>query len=304
MKKTMIAIPLLSVVMLTACGSENPVSSERKVSETGVIDTAVAALLPQGAFTVTGGFNNSDGPVSTIDGYVKYGTDPNGKDCESEYIMTREGTDATTENIPTKLRSIRTAGALSWYQDISNPAKPGEWRDHADTETPMIMMLFGPTMVADDWGVGAVEGAGNGQLCAIPLMARIMKLENGELVYDIKRAEATVKARWDRWTERYIDAVGVTGQERKIWVDLLKETGLPSFNTTMESTKLIKVTNNVDGSYEITQLQPTGIVSVRLLFTPTTERNIEPITGKSYFEKVTEEVKNSGLTPSEFLTRE
>ncbi len=304
MKKTLIAVSLLSVAMLTACGTQNPTTSAKKVSETGVIDTAVAALLPQGEFTVTGEFSNSDGPVTTIDGYVKYGTDPNGKDCESEYIMTKTGPDAPTEFVPTKVRTVRTAGALSWYQDISNPTKPGEWRDHADMGAPGVVMLFGPTLVADDWGVGAVEGAGNGQLCAIPLMARIMKLENGELTYDIKRAEATIKARWDRWAERYIDAVGVTGVERTIAVDLLKETGLPSFRSIMESTKMIKVTKNADDSYEITQTQPSGIISVRLLFKPSTERAIEPVAGKSSFDRVAEEVKNSGLTPSEFLNKE
>jgi hypothetical protein len=303
MKKSMFAVSLLSVSLLSACGTESTTPVTTKPVEAGPIDMAVSALLPQGSFTVTGGFTNTEGPVTAIDGYVKYGTDPDGKDCEADYTLTNVRDDAATSTFTTKQRSVRSAGATSWYQNISDPAKPSEWLDHTDPNSLQIPLLFVPNIIADDYGVGPVDGAGNGQLCAMPLMARIMKIENGQLAYDIKRAEATVKARSDRWAEGYIDAVGATGRDRQVAVELLQEIGRPSFSTMMERTK-IKVTKNADGSYEITQSQPTGFVSVRLLFTPTTERSVEPVSGTTYFAKVTEEVKNSGLTPREYLLRE
>jgi hypothetical protein len=71
----------------------------------------------------------------------------------------------------------------------------------------------------------------------------------------------------------------------------------------MERTR-IKITRTDDGSYEIVQMQPSGFVSVRLLFTPTAERSIEPVGGMTYFAKVTQEVKDSGLTPLEFLDKD
>ena len=302
MKKSLIVVSLFSVIMLTACGTQDPAPSKTNTAETGIIDAAVAALLPQGTFTVTGEFSNSEGPYTAIDGYVKYGTDPDGKDCEADYTLTNVSDNAATSTLTTKQRSVRSAGATSWHQNISDPAKPGEWLDHADPASAQIVLLFAPNLIADDYGVGPVDGAGNGQLCAIPLMARIMKLENGELAFDTKRAEATVKARSDRWAEGFIDAVGVTGLKRKIAVDMLKELSLPSYSSIMELVK-IKVTRNDDGSYEIAQMQPSGFVSLRMLLTPTAERTIEPVSGTTYFAKVTEEVKNSGLTPSEFLDK-
>jgi hypothetical protein len=308
MKNILIAVSLLSVTLLSACSAENPVAVETKQPASSAIDAAVAMLLPHGAFAVTGGFSNSEGPTTAIEGFVKYGTDLDGKDCESEYTVTDLKHDPATSSFTTKQRSVRTVGASGLHQDISDPAKPGEWVDHADPASPQIALLFVPNLIADDYGVGPVDGAGNGQLCAIPLLARTMKLStgeltNGELAFDTKRAEATSKARSDRWAERYIDAVGVTGPERETAVELLKELSLPNFSTTMERTR-IKITRTDDGSYEIVQMQPTGFVSVRLLFTPTAERSIEPVSGKTYFAKVAEEVKASGLTPLEFLDKD
>lgn len=303
MKKTLIAVSLLSVALLTACGTESPAPVATKPSVAGAIDPAVAALLPQGSFAVTGGFANSEGPFSAIDGYVKYGTDPDGKDCEADYTITDVRTNVDTSSLTAKQRSVRSAGATSWYQNISNPAKPGEWVDNADPDSAQIMLLFTPNLIADDYGVGAVEGAGSGELCAIPLMARIMTISNGGLAFDTKRAAATVAARNDRWVEGYIDAVGVTGADRQKWVDVLRELGRPSFNNIMKQSA-IKVTKNDDGSYEITQSKMDGTIVTRLLFTPTAERSVEPVSGTTYFSKVAEEVKNSGLTPLEFLNKD
>lgn len=300
---TLIAVSLLSVTLLTACSSESPNSITKKLVEAGAIDPAVSALLPQGSFIVTGGFTSSEGPTFAIDGYVKYGTDPDGKDCEADYTLTDVRDDDATSTLATKQRNVRSAGSISWYQDISNPAQPGDWVDHANPNGPTLPLLFVPSIIADDLGVGAVDGAGNGQLCAIPLMARVMTLEEGELVFDIKRANETSKARSDRWAEGFIDAVGVTGEVRQYAVDELKALLTPSFSSLMGRTK-IKVTKNADGSYEITQSDLSGFINLRMLFTPTTERSVELVSGTRYFSEVTKEVKNSGLTPREFLDKE
>ena len=307
MKKTLIALSLLSVVMLSACGTQDPAPTKPakpEAAESSTIDSAVAALLPQGAFTVTGALNNLKGPATTIDGYVKYGTDPDGKDCEADYTLTDVRAEASTSEAATKQRSVRSAGATSWHQDISDPAKPGEWLDNADPNSAQIVLLFAPNMITDDYGFGPIDGAGTGELCAIPMMARIMQLTNGELEYNTERAAATVKARLDRWNEGYIDAVGVTGINRQKVNNVFAELGRPSFDNIMDRS-VIKVTKNDDGSYEIAQLiKENGRVLISLLFTPTAERVIEPVSGKPYFEKVTEEVKNSGMTPLEFIFRE
>jgi len=306
MKKSLIALSLISVVTLTACSAQEPIRSSTPDTsrlESGVIDEAVVALLPQGAFLVKGEFIGSEGPVSSIEGYVNFGSNPDGVDCESDYTLSNLTISTATEFLPTKVRAVRNAGALSWYQNVSESSKPGEWREHADIDAPRIPLLFAPTLIADDYGVGAFDGAGNGELCAIPLMARIMKYENGELTFDVKRAEAHIKARWDRFSEDYVDAVGVVGVERGVAVELLKETGLPSFNSIMERIK-IEVTKNVDGSYEIVQRQADESISVRMILTPSEERAVEVVSGKGYFERVTEEVKSSGLTPSEYLNKQ
>ena len=307
MKKTLIALSLLSVVTLSACGTQDPAPTKPakpEAAESTTIDSTVAALLPRGAFVITGALNNLKGPVTTINGYVKYGTDPDGKDCEADYTLTDVRAEASTSESATKQRSVRSAGATSWHQDISNPAKPGEWLDNADPNSRPITLLFAPNLITDDFGFGPVDGAGTGELCAIPMMARIMQLTNEELVYSTERAAATVNARLDRWLEGYIDAVGVTGADRQKAIDVLAKVGRPSFGNIMDRS-VIKVTMNDDGSYEIAQLiKENGRVLISLLFTPTAERVIEPVSGKPHFEKVTEEVENSGLTPLEFLLRE
>lgn len=302
MKTRFIAVSLLSVSLLSACSTERVNLREPAAYVPGSIDIAVVDLLPQGAFTVTGVFNTTEGPSVAIDGYVKYGTDPDGTDCEADYTLTNVRADAATSTFTTKQRSVRSAGATSWYQDISDPAKPGEWLDHADPDSLLIYFPFAPNVVTDGYGVGPVDGAGNGHLCAIPLMARIMKVEDGQLTYDIKRADATAKARSDRWAERYVDAVGVTGHERTVAIDQLQELTVPSIENIMAITE-IGVNKNADGSYEITQSQPSGFVSVRMLFTPTDSREIEEVSGTTYFANVTEDVKNSGLSPSEYLNK-
>ncbi len=44
------------------------------------------------------------------------------------------------------------------------PTKPSEWLDHADPASAQIALLFAPNIIADDYVVGAIDGAGNGQL--------------------------------------------------------------------------------------------------------------------------------------------
>lgn len=302
MRKNKFIVSLLSITLLTSCNNIKPDNIKMKVSQPGDINKDVLALLPKGSYNVTGGFNNTERQIVTIDGYVHYGTDPDGKDCKADYIITDLRDNGTSSTFVTKQRSIHNPGGTSWYQNISDPEKPGQWIDHADPNSPQIALLFAPNIITDDWGVGPVDGAGKGQLCAIPLMARIMKIDKGELLYDKLRSEATSKARMDRWAEYFIDAVGTTGEIREYALDKLKSIITPTFDNLIENTN-IKINRKVDGSYEILQMDKTGKISVRLIFTPTASKTIESISSKTYFTKLTEEVKRSGLTPREFIDK-
>jgi hypothetical protein len=302
MKKMQIYISILFILTLTACGRSD--QSSFIAAEAGSIDLAVSDLLPKGSFYVTGLYNNAKVPFSKIEGYVRYGDDPDGSDCEADYILTDVRRNAKSSPNATKQRSVHSTGQGSWYQDISDPDKLGEWLDSANPNSSQILMMFTPNLIVDDFGIGAVEGAGSGQLCSIPLMARIMSLDSGELIFDTNRSLATINARIDRWLEGFVDATGLVGSERDRYIAELRELGgQPSYDEFIESS-FIEINSSPDGSFEIVQSQiSSGLVSVRLLFTPTPERYISPVSGVTFFELIANEVKSSGLSPAEFIRR-
>lgn len=144
-RTTLCAIISFSALSLVGC-SFTPYT----VPEAPAPDLAVAELLPTGPYLVSGQFANNRGAVSKIDGFVDFGTAPDGVDCESESTIT----DFSIEDVPS-VREVHTAGGPTWYQDRSNPAAPGEWYDSADpdatTGSPPLL-LFVPALIASQGG--------------------------------------------------------------------------------------------------------------------------------------------------------
>lgn len=308
MKKYLLVLISSSAFLFTACSSVNLNSSAYQTSEPGSIDKNVFALLPKGSFNVTGEYFNQTSHVTTIEGYVNFGSDPDATDCESDYIISKLISDSLVtmdeflQGSIIRQRSVRTAGEISWNQNISDPSKPGVWVDLRDPTAEQILFLFVPNIIVNDSKVGFAEGVGSGDLCSIPLMSRIMSLEKGEIVYDKQRSQATIDARSERYINIWADAIGLAGVARDKYINGLREAlGETSFDGLIDKT-LINIINNSDGSYEITQRNSESKkVSVKFLFTPTPERSVKPVKGVTYFDKITEEVSKSGLTPIEFV---
>lgn len=291
------------LLLLTACTS----ASTWQTPEPGAVDNAVAAALPQGTFTVTGTHNlgrdsKNPGPEILLDGYVDFGSAPDGADCSAEYRITSTPRDPSSPPELSSIRSVRTAGGPTWIRDESNPGKPGEWSDLADPDTQVILFLFIPAVMSAGLGVGVDEGAGTGLLCSIPTIARFMTLDGEKLLFDPKRADATTLTLTSRWLEAYIDAAGVTGSKRDKFLKQAMEMARPSFDTFMRNGRGITITTDPDGTVEILHRSPeTNAILIHLTFTPTTPRAVERVNADTYFERVAVEIENSKKSGWEYV---
>jgi hypothetical protein len=168
----------------------------------------VAALLPAGAYTVTGGQVDMPNSIS-IEGYVDFGTLEDGEDCESLYTL-RVPAESSGTGEQKVIEAVRAEGGLSRHRDVSAPSAPGEWFDHGDPGRPMTVTLFIPAILAGDVNYGMRLGAGTGELCSIPMMPRFMTVGgDGRLLFDQPRATATYAPGNDLWGMMFVDAVRV-----------------------------------------------------------------------------------------------
>jgi hypothetical protein len=303
MGKKLIAISSLSLLLLTACSTPN--ASTWVTPLPADIDKSVAALLPVGSFEVSGEYRTSTGSKITIEGYVKYGTLADGKDCEADYTLNNVTKNTEeTPNVASLVHVIHPKNGPAWYRNESNPTQPGRWYDSSSPMAPMLTMLFAPSIVASDFSPGILEGAGTGELCSIPVMPRFMNIEGDNLIFDKVKTKAAVLAARARWAEKFIDATGLTGEDRDKYIKLLLEVSESDYSTLTKEMS-ITISKNEKEQIEIKQTSDGSegfMVVIRL--TPTETRAVEQVNEITYFDDVSKEVKESGLSSLEFMEKD
>jgi hypothetical protein len=303
MGKKLIAISSLSLLLLTACSTPN--ASTWVTPLPADIDKSVAALLPVGSFEVSGEYRTSTGGKITLEGYVKYGSLADGKDCEADYTLNNltKNTEETP-NVASLVRVIHPKNGPAWYRNESNPTQPGRWYDSSSPMAPMLTMIFAPSIVASDFSPGILEGAGTGELCSIPVMPRFMNIEGDNLIFDKVKTKAAVLAARARWAEKFIDATGLTGKDRDKYIKLLLEVSESDYSTLTKEMS-ITISKNEKDQIEIKQTSDESegfMVLIRL--TPTETRAVEQVNEITYFDDVSKEVKESGLSSLEFMEKD
>jgi hypothetical protein len=303
MGKKLIAISSLSLLLLTACSKPN--ASTWVTPLPADIDKSVAALLPVGSFEVSGEYRTATGSKITIEGYVNYGSLSDGKDCEADYTLNNVTKNTEeTPNIARLVHVIHPKNGPAWYRDESNPTQPGRWYDNSSPMAPMLTMLFAPSIVASDFSPGILEGAGTGEICSIPVMPRFMNIEGDNLIFDKVKTKAAVQAARARWAEKFIDATGLTGKDRDKYIKLLLEVSESDYSTLTKEMS-ITISKNEKDQIEIKQTSDDSegfMVVIRL--TPTETQAVEQVNEITYFDDVSKEVKESGLSSLEFMEKD
>lgn len=258
-----------------------------------------------GSFEVSGEYRTSTGSKITLEGYVSYGSLSDGKDCEADYTLTNVTKNTEeTPNIASLVHVIHPKNGPAWYRNESNPAQSGRWYDSSSPMAPMLTMLFAPSIFASDFSPGILEGAGTGELCSIPLMPRFMNIEGDNLIFDKVKTKAAVLAARARWAEKFIDATGLTGKDRDKYIKLLLEVSESDYSTLTKGMS-ITISKNINGQIEIKELrEDTEGFMVVIRLTPTETRTVEQVNEITYFDDVSKEVKESGLSSLEFMEKD
>ena len=302
MNKSPIIFSLVCLSLLTACGSST--TSSWITPEPGLRDEAVAALLPQGVYTVSGEWLKDEKPITTIEGHVSFGGGVDGSQCAAEYALTNVyPSDALGLKALDWVHVVTAPGGPTWQRGYFDPTGPGEWTDSSDLSAAEIPFVFIPAIIGADWNPGVLEGAGTGVLCSIPVMPRFMSQDGDRLVFDPDRTALALRAGRARWVEKSIDAAGITGRERDEVITKLVADTTPDYASMLIGV-YITVTNNADGSIEMVQRGSEGTSVVRILFKPTEEREMTTVTAQSYFDRIRAEVKASGKPGIEYIRKE
>ena len=260
-------------------------------------DSTVAEMLPTGTYTVSGQLTLNEVPEVKIEGFVDFGTAPDGAACEADSTITDIRTDGTLDPIRgvREVREVRTAGGPTWLQDRTDPTAPGMWVDSADPGAPGVMLLFFPAMIASELSSGILEGAGTGNLCSIGTMARFMTLDGDRLAFDAERTVATSAARQGRWAGKFVDALGLRGSRASMFATKLAELATPSYGSLLQGTTIVIERTEGDG-FTLTQIRKGDWTpSVQLRFTRAEDRVVETVGGLTYFERVAAKVEKDGV---------
>ena len=257
-------------------------------------DSTVAEMLPTGTYTVSGQLTLNEVPEVKIEGFVDFGTAPDGAACEADSTITDIRTDATQSPIR-EVREVHTAGGPTWLQDRTDPTAPGMWVDSADPGAPGVLLLFFPAMIASELSSGILEGAGTGNLCSIGTMARFMTLDGDRLAFDAERTAATSAASRGRWVGQFVGALGLRGSRASTFATKLTEIATPSYGLLIQDTTIVIERTEGDG-FTLTQIRKSeGTPSVQLRFTRAEDRVVETVLGLTYFERVAAKGEKDGV---------
>ena len=252
-------------------------------------DSTVAEMLPTGTYTVSGQLTLNEVPEVTIEGFVDFGTAPDGAACEADSTITDIPTDATQSPIREvrEVREVHTAGGPTWLQDRTDPTAPGKWVDYADPGAPGVLLMFIPAIIADVGGIG--------NLCSIGTMARFMTLDGDRLAFDAERTAATSAASRGRWVGQFVGALGLRGSRASTFATKLTEIATPSYGLLIQDTTIVIERTEGDG-FTLTQIRKSeGTPSVQLRFTRAEDRVVETVGGLTYFERVAAKVEKDGV---------
>ena len=287
------------MIGLTACSTTTVSTWEPPVPPP--VDAAVAALMPGGSYEVVGALVMQGKPTYAIDGYVDFGSAPDGVACAAEYEVTDVRPDTTAEL--TVSRTVRAPGGPSWWADVSthDPSvskRPVEWRESSDPSAAGLPLLFVPAIIASDFSPGVVEGAGNDHLCAIGVMPRFMRLTDEQpssgarLAFDTALVEQTTLSARGRWVEEYLTAAGVTGETYDRAAAMFFELSKVSFQTLIKDT-VVEMRNLDNGGFEIVQVRE-GKSMLTLTFTPAERRTITAPAAQTFFERIASRTATEG----------
>ena len=286
---------LTAAVAVSACSSTSTWTAPLPPDA----DPAVAAVMPKGTYTVSGGLTLGGKPVYELEGFVDFGTKPDGIKCESEHTITdvSAASTATKDGRQLVSRAVRAAGGPEWYadatgRDAESSEQNLEWRDITDQGAPTLPLLFTPSIVASDLSNGVFQGAGNGWLCSIGVMPRFMQLDGERLVFDVDRVEAIMAAGRGRWIEQFLTAAGVSGRQYDDVAEKFADLTEVSYSSLIKDAHLV-ILNSADGSFEIVQFKNDKPI-VTLTFTPAEDRVVTAPEATTFFERIAAEAESNG----------
>jgi hypothetical protein len=283
---------LTAVVTVSACST----TSTWTASLPPNADPAVAEVMPKGAYTVSGGSTSGGVIMFELEGFVDFGSKPDGVECEADYTTTVASRFSAAAEDGTILatRAVRSAGKTEWYSIASSRGEDSrgarlEWRDAEDPGASYPPLLFFPWFISSEGSNGVFEGAGNGLLCSIGVMPRFMELKGDRLVFDTKRVEATVASKNGRHVAQLLTTLGISGSRYdRVAEPLTKLYGLGTGVLTGDP--YLTIADYADDGFEIVQFY-LGKPSVILTFTPVEDRVVLALDEPTYFERLAEKAK-------------
>ena len=259
-------------------------------------DPAVAAVMPKGTYTVSGGLTFGGHLVYEIDGFVDFGTAPDGTECEADYTVTdlKYSSDYTKVERTRSWRGVRIVGEPEWYANASalgtdTSRSNLEWKDANDSSSAHSSFLFTPSIIASELSSGVFEGAGNGELCSIGVIPRFMHLDGDRLVFDAARVTATMAAKDGHYITQQLTALGVGGRRYDELAEKLTELYGIGYDALLAD-RYLTISDRSDGGFEIVQVWK-GVPDVTLTFTPAEDRVVTAPDEPTYFERLTEKAK-------------
>ena len=287
---------LTATIAISACSATS--TSKWSAPLPPDADPAVAAVIPKGTYTVTGGMNMlpEGGFMYELAGFVDFGTEPDGRECEAAYTtaVARRFSATAEDGAVLATRGVRTAGETERYAVTSERGKDInekglEWRDAEDPSAGYLPMLFYPSVIASDGSSGVLEGAGNGLLCSIGVIPRFMQIDGDRLVFDAERVEAVMAAKNGRHVAQLLGTLEVSGSRHDRIAESLTELYGIGLDPGMGDPYLT-LSNTTDGGFEIVQFY-LGKPIVTLTFAPAEDRVVPAPDGPTYFERLAEKAK-------------
>lgn len=273
--------------LLAGCASaSDPSLRDWTPPKPAAIDKDVAAVLPSGPYLVSGGLYSNGTRTTKVEGYVDFGSDPDGRDCQTDHVLTTTAAGA----VVTASRSVRAAGGPSWFRDETPGSTRTEWRDISSYEMRKVLLIFLPAMLVSEYAPGVVENGGDGDLCSIPAIARLMRVAQTStrttaLEWRPDAVRAAADASHGRWIQKYLDAEGVTGRSRELGLREQLDMPRPHFASLTEKFDSIVITRRGD-KVTLTQAHRDEPVRVKLVFTPTSRRTIVAPESATMFDQI------------------
>lgn len=278
MNKKRLLVFLMLALGLTGCSDP----TNYKTPEPGGYDQSVGEILPRGSFEVSGGWVENGVKRTDLLGYVSFGEEIDGVECEADYIATmyQDGKSLTSSRV------VKNKFGRLWFKKEGEPG--AKWLDNANPDAARANVFFWPAFVAGDISDGIKKGAGLGELCSISLLPRMMRLTNREggvysLVFDEEKVKKTSLAGTTRWAEQYVNAYGLKGADRADYISKITEMMLPTWEAGVS--RLSIEIEKKDSGYIIRQLNQEREM-LQFILKPVAKKEILSIDAEGYFDQL------------------